>query len=129
MTKLIGKLIILSFLLFSFSCGENKNTPEYVTKQYLLAFQSKDWDKAVSYIAKEDKANFDMFRSLNNNAGITEVKDIRCEKKDSSSNCTFCCFNDSINSMFSNTVHLRKNKEGTWEVRIPKESGAPKGQE
>lgn len=121
--KTIIAIIIL--LLTLTACGENKNSPEYITKQYLLAFKAKDWEKAQSYVSEETKANFDMFKSLNNNAGITDVKDIKCKVNNDHAACTFCCFNDSMNSMFSNTVNLSKDKKGKWAVHIPKEMGAP----
>jgi hypothetical protein len=115
-----GILFFFSTLLVS--C-ENKNSPEYVTKQYLLALKDKDWEKAKRYSTKEIWTMLDFMKKNGTEVGITEVKDINCtmDKKGhtdySFAKCYFCCSSDTN----FRCLELTNKEDHTWKVFLVKE--------
>jgi N-acetylneuraminic acid mutarotase len=110
---------IIFILLISFlSCRENKNTPEYVVKQYLIALKNKEWEKAKEYTTKETTQNLDMMKSSGIDFGITEVKDVKCSVKNNEAVCTFCCSKDS--AFYCLDLKMENKK---WTVFMPKDGG------
>lgn len=75
-----------------FACGLDKNSPEYVTEQYLIAIKAKNWVVAKSY---SEQSNIDaidcLIRIGEERSDILEIKDIECEINDNTASCSFCC--------------------------------------
>ncbi len=79
----IAVLVVLSLSLFFMRRGEatytEENTPEGIIQNYVLALQKKDFEKAYSYLAKDEKKpDFSNFREFfitsfesYNRAGLT----------------------------------------------------------
>jgi hypothetical protein len=112
----IASLICSQF--FFLSCGNNKNTPEYVTKQYLIALKNKDYDKAKKYTDHTMGIAFDLVIQKGFDFGVDDVKDIKCSVNGNEAICLFCCSKDSN----FNCVDLFKKDGEPWKIVIPKEN-------
>lgn len=116
-------LLILIFLaLAATGCKEDKTSPEYIAKQYLLALKNKDWETAKKYGTKELSQYIDMSKQYNDNFGVTDARNINCQIKDREKTlavCTFCCSTD------TNFTRLKLQKTATGWLVIPHNKEAP----
>jgi hypothetical protein len=103
-------LLLFSILLMAGSCGSMKDTPEDIAKKYLTALKNKDWETALKYATPSTRDQIEMMKSLGTEFGITEIKDIKCEVRDSRAMCTFCCAKDSN----FNRILLTLNDKNQW---------------
>lgn len=113
---------LLFFIIVCIGCKrDRKNTPEYVAKEYISALMNKDWEKAKKYATPEINAIVDMAAKQNSNFGLTEVKDIICEKRNNgefeSATCYFCCSTDTN----FRCIHLNNSANKQWKVILVKE--------
>jgi len=115
MKKVLFGLLAIAFLA---SCGAKGNGPEKVAIEYLNALKNKEWDKAKALGNEDTKAKIDVFKQFGGDAGITEVKDVKCEVKENDAECSFCCMKEGGSSK------LKLVKEGDkWIVNDKKEMG------
>lgn len=114
MKKVFFGVLAVAFLA---SCGPKGNGPEKVATEYLNALKNKDWDKAKSLGNEDTKAKVDGIKGFGGDAGIKEVKDVKCEVKENDATCSFCC-------MTSGNGSVKLKKEGDkWVVADKKEGG------
>ncbi len=117
MKKVLFGVLAIAFLA---SCGAKGNGPEKVATEYLNALKNKEWDKAKALGNEDTKAKVDGIKGFGGDAGITEVKDVKCEVKENEAECSFCCMKEGGSSK------LKLVKEGDkWIVNDKKEMGAP----
>lgn len=112
------KKVLFGFLAVAFlaSCGSKGNGPEKVATEYLNALKDKNWDKAKELGNEDTKAKVDGIKGFGGDAGITEVKDVKCTVTDNNAECTFCCMKEGDGK-------LKLVKEGDkWIVNDKKES-------
>jgi hypothetical protein len=115
MKKVLFGVLAIAFLA---SCGAKGNGPEKVATEYLNALKNKEWDKAKALGNEETKAKIDGIKGFGGDAGITEVKDVKCEVKENEAECSFCCMKEGGSSK------LKLVKEGDkWIVNDKKEMG------
>ncbi len=64
--KNISIILICLFLIFMSSCSifQKKNTPEYVSKQFLTNFQKLDFDEASKYGTENTKMMIAFFKNI-----------------------------------------------------------------
>ena len=119
------KKVLLLFLIYFLllSCGPDKTTPEYAAKQYLTALKNSDWETAMKYATPESRGPIEMLKSLDADMGITEIRDIKCEVKDSKAMCYFCCSKDSsfnrvlLTLSDKNKWVANRSEDSYWEYR------------
>lgn len=128
--KILTKLTIMKKLFvgvlavaFFASCGGKVGGPEKVATDYLNALKNKEWDKAKALGNEDTKAKVDGIKSFGGDAGITEVKDVKCDVKETEAVCTFCCMKEGANQ-----IKLVKDGE-KWIVNDKKEMGTDLGTE
>lgn len=115
MKKVLFGVLAIAFLA---SCGAKGNGPEKVATEYLNALKNKEWDKAKALGNEDTKAKIDGIKGFGGDAGITEVKDVKCEVKENEAECSFCCMKEGGSSK------LKLVKEGDkWIVNDKKEMG------
>lgn len=115
MKKVLFGVLAIAFMA---SCGAKGNRPEKVATDYLNALKNKEWDKAKEMGNEDTKAKIDGIKGFGGDAGITEVKDVKCEVKDNEAECSFCCMKEGGSSK------LKLVKEGDkWIVNDKKEMG------
>lgn len=115
MKKVLFGVLAIAFLA---SCGAKGNGPEKVATEYLNALKNKEWDKAKAMGNEDTKAKVDGIKGFGGDAGITEVKDVKCEVKENEAECSFCCMKEGGSSK------LKLVKEGDkWIVNDKKEMG------
>lgn len=125
LTKLIiMKKVFFGVLAIAFlaSCGA-KGGPESVATDYLNALKNKEWDKAKALGNEDTKAKIDGIKSFGGDAGITEIKDVKCEVNGNDAECSFCCMKDGASK-----VKLVKDGD-KWIVNDKKETGGDLGTE
>jgi len=91
MKKVFFGILAVAFLA---SCGPKGNGPEKVASEYLNALKNKEWDKAKALGNEDTKAKVDGIKGFGGDAGITEVKDVKCTVTDNTATCTFCCMKE-----------------------------------
>ncbi len=127
---MMNKIILIPslFVFLGMVSCQKKNSPEYVTKEFLTAVQKKDWDKAKSLGDEATKKHITFWEFMEENISdtattdenwIKEIKDIKCEVKDSTATCFYCCVFEDQKSM----INLVK-KDGKWLISHGKESPA-----
>jgi hypothetical protein len=112
------QLFMVMLPLFLISCGENKDSPQYVARLYLTALKNKDWDEAKKYCSDGAMNNLDAAIRIGMPIEITDVRNIRCKVKDGQAVCTFCCVEGDPQPI----VRLSKGTEG-WVIAGGKEAG------
>jgi len=112
------RLAVCFFMLgITISCGVDKNSPKYITEQYLLALKEKNWEKAKIYTDDTGVSNINCMKEMNQDMGLTDVKNIKCEIKNEKAVCSFCCMKNDTNP----SINLRKIND-IWKVLGVKET-------
>ena len=115
-TRLLLPAAILIMALFSCTQG-----PEKVAKQFLDAQESRDFKTMKTLSTPESQQMIDMLESLmakdTSKAKPNPVKITKCDLKDSTALCTYCCDGEGKEG----TIHVKKTANG-WKVDMSKET-------
>jgi hypothetical protein len=113
--NLVTHLIITFFLV---SCSGRGGSPEAVSKAYLEAINSNDFDKARDYVTEESKGMIKIWEEANFKGSEKDVvNDLKCEiVGDTTALCTFSNVKEEMR-----TLDLKKIG-GKWLVHLSKEN-------
>jgi hypothetical protein len=122
--------LLITLCLVASSCRffgiERKNTPEYVTKQFLTHFQKLEFDEASQYGTENTKMMLRLFKSLSNmvpdstksqnNFSNAEIK--KCTIEGNTAICSYTANGK------EETIDLIK-EDGKWLINLKKEQKNP----
>lgn len=109
-------LVAVSSLLTACG-GKVDNTPEAITKAFVKALSSKDFDAAKGYCTATSGAAIDGLKSIAAMAPETslEKEEVKCETNGDKATCKFCC----AAGKGEETYNLVK-EDGKWKVEYVK---------
>lgn len=120
MKKIINFILVAIVATAVVSC--KKSGPEAVAKDFVMALDSKDYDKAKSLGTDDTKAMVDLIKSL---AGMAPASDkhakidkMDCKVDGDKGTCTYCCTAEGA----EDKVELVQ-KDGKWLVDMKKNPG------
>ncbi len=120
MKKIINIFLVAIIATAVTSC--KKNGPEAVAKDFVMALDSKDYDKAKSLGTEDTKSMVDLIKSL---AGMTPASDkhakidkMDCKVDGDKGVCTYCCTAEGV----EDKVEVVR-KDGKWLVDMKKNPG------
>ena len=130
MKKIINIILVAAIATAVTSC--KKTGPESTAKDFVMALDSKDYDKAKSLGTEDTKSMVDLIKSL---AGMTPATDkhakidkIDCKINGDKGVCTYCCTAEGQEDKVELVL-----KDGKWLVDMKKNPGgndiAPKGKD
>jgi ketosteroid isomerase-like protein len=120
MKKIINILLVATIAIAVTSC--KKSGPENVAKDFVMALDSKDYDKAKSFGTEDTKAMVDLIKNL---AGMTPATDkhakidkMDCKVDGDKGVCTYCCTAEGQDDKVDVV-----RKDGKWLVDMKKNPG------
>ena len=114
----IKSILVAAAAAVLVACGGGAdNTPEGVTKAFVKAMSSKDFDGAKSYCTKASAPAIDGLKGLAAMAPETklEKEEVKCEVNGDKATCKFCC----AEGKSEETYNLVK-EDGNWKVEFVK---------
>lgn len=113
----IKSLLAAAFAVVLVACGGSDNSPEGVTKSFVKALSSKDFDGAKGYCTEKSAAAIDGMKAFASMAPETklEKEEVKCETNGDKATCKFCC----AAGKGEETYNLVK-ENGNWKVEFVK---------
>lgn len=123
-------VVFFSIIIIASSCRflgiEKKNTPEYVTKQFLIHFQKLEFDEASKYGTENTKMTLRLFKSLSSmvpdsTKSQNNFSDAEIQKCTIEGNTALCKYTANGKE---ETIDLIR-QDGNWLVDLKKEQSNP----
>ncbi|MEY4926654.1 MAG: hypothetical protein RI894_1090 [Bacteroidota bacterium] len=128
MKKIINIFLVAIIATAVTSC--KKNGPEAVAKDFVMALDSKDYDKAKSFGTEDTKSMVDLIKNFASMAPASDkhakIDKMDCKVDGDKGVCTYCCTAEGV----EDKVDVVR-KDGKWLVDMKKNQGggdlSPKG--
>jgi len=114
----VKSLLVAACTALLVACGGSvENTPEGITKAFVKAMSSKDFEGAKEYCTKGSATIIDGLKGLAAMAPETKLdkEEVKCEVNGDKATCKFCC----AEGKSEETYNLVK-EDGKWKVEYVK---------